>query len=316
MQILRTIDALASIREPLVFGLGVFDGVHRGHQAVLMCAKEEARKIGALSGALTFHPHPAFVLRPENVPGILTTPQEKYRLLEYLGIEIVLEVNFTHDFAAQAPEVFIQDLWKATSGGLRGLCMGRGWAFGCKRSGNVSLLTNLGKEFGFSVFEQSPVLFQGSEISSTRIRDFLANGNLPMVSACLGRDFSISGEVQEGARLARTLGFPTANLATEGRQLPPNGVYLVKVREDKHFFQGVANLGVRPTVSGDKVQRLLEVHLFDFSGELYGLELEVEFQQFLRSEQKFTSLESLRHQIAADVEQAKKILLISFREGR
>ncbi|MFM8983216.1 MAG: bifunctional riboflavin kinase/FAD synthetase [Spartobacteria bacterium] len=306
MQILRSIEDLAEIPGPVVIAAGVFDGMHLGHQAVLGEALRESKKIGATAVALTFDPHPATVLRPDAVPGLLTPTPFKLRLMERLGITHALVVTFDEAFATIEAEDFVERLCKAAKP-LAGICIGEGWAFGRQRRGNIDLLRNLGREKNFFTCEVPPVRIDGMVISSTTIRLALSEGRLADAAQFLGRDHAIAGQVQRGAALGRQIGFPTANLGTSQLELPPDGVYAVEVLVNGKIHAGVANLGIRPTVE-QKGQRLLEVHLFDFEGDLYDLELEVRLKSFLRREQHFDSVDALRKQIAHDAETAREFL--------
>ena len=209
-------------------------------------------------------------------------------------------------FAAQPPEVFIEALVRSATS-LRMICVGHNWAFGKGRAGNVALLAALGDTFGFETVEIEPVEIDGELVSSTRIRKAVEAGDFETARRFLGRDYTILGTVQPGAGRGRGIGFPTANLSAHNERFPPNGVYAVRVLMDSRWLEGVANVGVRPTV-GSALDRVLEVHIFDFSGDRYGHDLEVKFERFLRPEKKFSSIEELRTQIARDATLAREIL--------
>ena len=299
-RVLRSISELADIAGPVVIAAGVFDGFHLGHRAVIDRTIAGARAAGGTPVVATFDPHPAAVLRPGSAPPLLTSTRHKIRLLADAGIAHVLVLGFDAAFAAQPPEIFIQALADACRP-LREICVGEDWAFGKDRAGNLSLLTVLGKKLGFTATGHLPVIVDGKAVSSTAIRAAVESGALAEAARLLGREFSVLGTVIEGRRLGRTLGFPTANVRPESEQLPPNGVYAVRVLIDGKSHAGIANVGVRPTVSNEGVQRLVEVHLFDFSGDLYDCDIEVFFGRFVRPEQKFPDLDALRAQIASDV---------------
>jgi riboflavin kinase/FMN adenylyltransferase len=307
MEILRSIGELSRLRGPVVLSIGVFDGIHLGHQAVLRRALEDAKSVDGTPVALTFEPHPLRVLRPGHAPRLLTSAAHKARLIEAEGFPYLLVVPFDLDFAAQPPEVFIRGL-AAAARPLRQICVGENWAFGAKRSGNVALLRALGDELDFSVAEVGAVQMDGGTVSSTRIREAVERGDLAAARRLLGRDYTILGTVEAGARLGREIGFPTANLRAHNEQFPPDGVYAVRVALDGRTWKGVANIGYRPTVTGGDAERKLEVHLFEFTGDLYGRDLDVDFIRFLRGEQKFSGLEALKAQIASDVAQAHQVL--------
>lgn len=307
MEILRSIGELNRVRGPVILSIGVFDGIHLGHQAVLHRALTDAKSVGGTPVALTFEPHPMRVLRPGRAPRLLTSGAHKARLIEAEGFPYLLVVPFDLEFAAQPPEAFIHGL--ATAGRpLRQICVGENWAFGAKRAGNVELLRELGAGLGFSVAEVGAVQVDGATVSSTRIREAVERGDLDAARRFLGRDYTILGTVEAGARLGRTIGFPTANLRAHNEQFPPDGVYAVRVAIDGRTWNGVANIGYRPTVSTSEIERRLEVHLFDFAGDLYGRDLDVDFIRFLRGERKFDGLDALKAQIASDAAEARRLL--------
>ena len=300
----HAIAELSAIPGPLYLAIGVFDGVHLGHRAVLERTLDDARRGGGTAVAVTFDPHPIRVLRPEQAPRLLTSTLHKIRLIRALGMEHLLIVPFDLGFAATPPEEFIRAL-AAAAHPLREVCVGHAWSFGKGRAGNLALLQTLGDQLGFAEVGVQAVEIDGQIVSSTLIRHAVESGDLAKAARLLGRDYTVLGTVVEGAQLGRHLGFPTANLSAHNEQFPPNGVYAVAVRRNDHELRGVANIGVRPTVAHAGGERLLEVHLFDFSEDLYGTDLEVTFQRFLRPEQKFAGLEELKAQIARDVEAAR-----------
>jgi riboflavin kinase/FMN adenylyltransferase len=306
MKILRSIEALAEIDAPVVLAAGVFDGLHLGHQAVLRAAIDSAKHIGGVPFALTFDPHPAAILRPDKAPSLLTPLDFKLELIERLGIKHALVITFDTAFAATEAEDFILKLCH-TAPELAGICIGEGWLFGNGRRGNARLLQTLGMKNGFFTSATAPVLVDGEVVSSTRIREALASGNLPVAARLLGRDFAIRGRVTRGAGLGKKLGFPTANMVAGYQQYPTNGVYTIQATWNATTYQGVGNIGLRPTVS-DAKQRILEVHLFDFSADLYDREIEVAFLNFLRPEKKFENTDALCAQIHEDVGTAREWL--------
>ena len=306
MRVLRSIDGLAEIPGPVVIAAGVFDGMHLGHRMVLETAQRESQKLAATAVALTFDPHPATVLRPDSVPGLLTPTPYKLRLMERMGFTHALVLTFDKDFAAMQAEDFVEQLGAAANP-LAGICIGEGWTFGNQRRGNIDLLRQLGREKNFFTCEVPPVRIDGMVISSTMIRLALSEGRLANAAQLLGRDHTIAGSVLRGAGLGRQIGFPTANLATDHLQLPPDGVYAVDVLVEGKPHPGVANLGIRPTVDQTRT-RLLEIHLFDFEGDLYGREVEVCLKHFLRPEQRFDSVDLLKIQISRDAEAAREFL--------
>lgn len=305
MQIVHSLEDCKTIADPVVLAAGVFDGVHLGHQEVLAAAREEAARCGAIPGVLTFSPHPAKILAPDRCPRSLTLPSQKMDLLAGRGMRLVIDLPFTREFAGQAADAFLQDLRSAFAGGLRGLCAGSSWSFGCNRTGTMQFLREAGPALGIIAKEVPALQLGGETVSSTRIRKALAAGDLCDASQCLGRPFTIRGVVQQGAQLGRQLGFPTANLALADQQLPPNGVYAGLARIPGGIHPAAVNLGSRPTVSSDHKLQVLEAHLLDFQGDLYGVRMDLELHKFLRAERKFDGPADLQMQIARDVEQVR-----------
>lgn len=303
MNILDGMDGLASVPGPLAIAAGVFDGVHHGHRAVLQTALDAAHQMEGSAVALTFDPHPSKILRPDRAPRLLTSTPHKIALMGDFGIQHVLVIRFDEAFATLEADEFLRRL-STSARSLRRICVGEGWKFGHERRGDGNLLRTLGPSLGFETTEVGPVSVGGSMVSSTLIRKAVESGNLDTAENLLGRRYSILGTVRQGDGLGRQLGFPTANLAAHNEQFPPDGVYAVRARTGGKFFSGVANIGVRPTVQSGG-ERLLEVHLLDFSGDLYGKDIEVGFLRFLRPEQKFPDVEALRHQIALDAAAAR-----------
>ena len=302
MKTLHSLKEMRTISKPLHLALGVFDGVHLGHQAVIREAVDAAKQAGGLVGVLTFDPHPIQVLAPKKAPRrILASIQHKEDLLADLGVDILIVISFTEEFAQQEADVFLSEMISYCPE-LKTLTMGEDWKFGRRRRGDVALLQRFGAEHGVEVKTAESIRLEGERVSSTRIRQAIRDGNLHAVDEMLGRAFSVWGTVIKGRKLGRTIGFPTANLRVYNEQLPPDGVWVVEViLEHNKIYRGAGNLGVRPTVEGENGQRQLEVHLLDFSGDLYGCEMEVEFLGFVRGEVRFDSLDELKSQILKDV---------------
>ncbi len=276
--------------------LGVFDGLHRGHQAVIEAAHGCAR-----TGLLTFDPHPVQVLAPDRAPRrILTSLAHQELILEALGVDFLCVVEFTKDFAAIPAEDFAQDL---ANTGVGRLAAGHDWTFGIGRSGDVAKLAQWLAPLPVSVVE--PVLHAGQRISSTLIRKALADDDLASAATFLGRPYSVYGEVRQGRQLGRQLGFPTANVSVTQERLPPNGVYQIEARWQGEWVKGVANVGVRPTVD-DSPRRSLEAHLFsEIVPDSYGWQVEIGFIEKIREEKKFAGIEELKAQIALDIARAR-----------
>lgn len=304
---LRGIAELGDVRGPVYLAIGVFDGVHLGHQSVLLRAMGDARAGGGTAVAVTFDPHPARILRPENAPRLLTATAHKLRLIGALGMEAVLVIPFTKEFAATEAEAFVLELHGACRP-LREICVGHEWCFGRGRAGNLEMLAKVGDRLGFDEVGVPAVRIEGELVSSTATRAAVEGGELERAARLLGREYSILGTVVRGERIGRGLGFPTANLSAHNEQYPPNGVYAVTAVWRDRALKGVANLGVRPTIGAGAGERVLEVHLLDFEGDVYGEEIEVTFRKCLRGEKKFASMEELAGQIGRDVEEARQLL--------
>jgi riboflavin kinase/FMN adenylyltransferase len=308
MNVLRSISDLPALPGPLFLAIGVFDGVHLGHQAVISTSARHARDAEGTPVVLTFDPHPAKVLRPDDAPHLLTATQHKISLIRDLGVVHLLVLHFDRQFAATAPEEFVRQL-VTNSRPLREICVGHEWSFGKGRAGNLTLLKRLGTTCNFDVVGVPAVTLNGEVVSSTAIRRAVEEGNLVKATQMLGREYTILGTVKAGEKLGRKLGFPTANLSAHSEQFPPNGVYVAEARLAGELYRGVANLGYRPTVSAGKTERLLELHLFDLNKDIYGDEVEVRFLRYLRPEQKFENVDALAAQIARDVQSARESLV-------
>ena len=306
MDILRSSPELSRLPGPLFLAIGVFDGVHRGHQAVISTSANHAESVNGTPVVVTFDPHPMRVLRPENAPHLLTATQHKIALIRDLGVTHLLVINFDKNFAATEPEDFVQQL-VTYSRPLREICVGHEWSFGKGRRGNLDLLKKLGAQSSFNVVGIPPVKVNGAVVSSTAIRQSVESGDLEKAAEMLGRTYTILGTVVRGDNLGKKIGFPTANLSAHSEQFPPNGVYCAEAILDDAKFPGVINLGYRPTVSSEKAERVLEIHLFDFDRDIYGKDLEVRFVRYLRSEKKFENVDALVHQIELDVQQAREL---------
>ena len=299
------LDELPGLGVPLHLALGVFDGVHVGHQAVIARAVAAADRCGGLAGVLTFDPHPIRVLAPDKAPKALLTPLEsKARIVAGLGVGLFVPLHFDAAMAGLEAADFFQQLAGAP---IRTLAVGEDWRFGHGRHGDVEFLRGRAAVHGFVLEAVPPVMVDGERVSSTRIRQAIRDGSLEAATRMLGRPYTMAGRVVEGRKLGRRLGFPTANVAVGEMLAPPDGVWAVRVAvAGGAALPGVANLGVRPTVDGSI--RVLEAHLFDFAGDLYGSEIEVEFVRFLRAEMRFASLDLLRGQIAEDAGAARQWL--------
>jgi len=308
MEILRSVADLEGLRGPLFLAIGVFDGVHRGHQAVISTSASHAQSVNGTPVVVTFDPHPAKVLRPKRAPHLLTATQHKIALIRNLGVAHLLVINFDRRFSATPPEDLVQQL-ATRSKPLREICVGHEWSFGKDRRGNLNLLNKLGAQLGFDVVGIQPVTVKGVVVSSTAIRQAIEAGDFDTAAEMLGRQYTILGTVTRGDGLGKKIGFPTANLSAHSEQFPPNGVYLAEAWLDGVLHHGVVNLGYRPTVSHES-NRVLEIHLFDFNRDIYGQDVEVRFVQYLRPEKKFESVDALVRQIDLDVRQARELCTV------
>ncbi|MEH0760816.1 bifunctional riboflavin kinase/FAD synthetase [Vibrio sp. 16] len=303
MELIRGIHNIKSHHSGCVLTIGNFDGVHLGHQAVLRQVSEKARELGLPATVMTFDPQPLELFAKENAPARLTRLRDKFVQLSKLDIARLLCVNFNHQFASQTADEFISDLL-VTRLGVKFLVVGDDFCFGRGREGNFAMLKEAGKKFGFEVVSTHSFCLQKLRVSSTAIREALAQDKLDAAARMLGRDYSISGRVSHGRKLGRTIGFPTANIPLKRSVSPVSGVYVVQALGlGDRPVGGVANIGNRPTVNG--VRQQLEVHLFDFHANLYGKQLEIVLLHKLRDEHKFDSFDALKQQIELDAEAAR-----------
>ena len=306
MEILRSIPELSHLPGPLFLAIGVFDGVHLGHQAVISTSAEHARVSKGTPVVVTFDPHPEKILRPEKAPHLLTATPHKIALIRTLGVRHLLIITFDRQFAATEPEDFVQWLVQHSKP-LREICVGHEWSFGKNRRGNLELLTQLGAKFDFNVVGFPPVTVNGEIVSSTTIRRAVETGDFKKAAAMLGREYTILGTVVHGDDLGKKIGFPTANLSAHSEQFPPNGVYFAEAILNGERLPGVVNLGLRPTMSSGKSDRVLEIHLLDFERDIYGKDLQLRFVRYLRPEKKFENVDALVQQIKRDVQQARDL---------
>ncbi|NOH81259.1 bifunctional riboflavin kinase/FAD synthetase [Vibrio sp. RE86] len=303
MELIRGIHNIKPHHQGCVLTIGNFDGVHLGHQEVLRQVSEQARVLGLPSTVMTFDPQPLELFAKDKAPARLTRLRDKYVQLSKLDIERLLCVNFNHQFANQSADEFISDLLVKRLG-VKFLVVGDDFCFGKGRKGNFSMLQKAGKVHGFTVVSTQSFCLQQLRVSSTAIREALAQDKLDAATEMLGRDYSISGRVSHGRKLGRTIGFPTANIPLKRCVSPVSGVYTVEALGlGGEPIGGVANIGNRPTVNG--VRQQLEVHLFDFKANLYGKQLEIVLLDKIRDEHKFESFEALKQQIELDAEAAR-----------
>ena len=286
--------------------IGMFDGVHLGHQQVIRQTIEDARQHECIAVAITFDRHPNSVVAPERNPPLIYSLSQKLRVIESLGIDTTWLIRFDQTFSEIPGEAFIRGLAR-DFGEIHSLCVGSAFTFGHKRSGNVALLNRLGQELNFIVHGLSSVSLDGKTVSSTRIREAIGAGNLDAASQMLGRTYSLASKVIGGDQLGRQLGFPTANLDPADLVIPPNGVYAAHAHVQGRLHRAVVNIGTRPTLQNPQPKLQVEAHLLDVSADLYGQEMEIAFVEKLRDEQKFSSTEALQKQIQRDIEAARRL---------
>jgi riboflavin kinase/FMN adenylyltransferase len=303
MQLVRGLHNLRPHHRGCVATIGNFDGVHRGHQAILKRLRERARELGVPSCVVIFEPQPREYFTPNSAPARLSRLRDKLELLAAEGIDRVLCLAFNQRLRGLSAAEFVEAIL-VTGLGVRHLEVGDDFRFGCDRLGDFDFLTEAGRVHGFTLEAARTVEEAGVRVSSTEVRNALAAADFALAARLLGRPFRISGRVLHGQKLARQLGWPTANVQLKRRRAPLTGVYLVSAMIEGRPWPGVANIGVRPSVAGDGRPHL-EIHLLDFAGDLYGRRLTVEFHQKLRDEQRFASLEALKSAIDADVAAAR-----------
>lgn len=305
MEIFADLQTVKYANKRLVIALGTFDGVHLGHRSIIRQAQQLAIEFAGSLAVLTFADHPLTVLNSQLAPSRITSREERRELLMAMGVEVLIELPFTMQLANLTAADFVEMLQKDVE--PLALVVGENFTFGKGASGNAVTLAALAKEKGIRTAICPLVFIDGETVSSTRLRQLLPTGNLPLINQCLGYEYFIVGQVEHGFERGRQLGFPTANLSIDGKKASlPDGVYAVKVHIGEKIFGGVANIGCNPTFG--KIKRLLEVHIFDFDEDVYGQNLQVDFVAYLRGEQKFSSPDGLIQQIEKDKQNARKIL--------
>lgn len=288
----------ANIQKPNVLTLGVFDGLHLGHQRIMQTVVERAGEIGVHATAITFDPHPRAVLHPESAPPLLQTLDQRLANFEVLGIEQAIVIPFDKEFASHPAEDFLYEIVHDRLH-AKEVYLGRGFAFGKGRGGNIDLLRRLSAELGFYADEVPEVTLRGQRISSSKIRHLLAEGRTNLARRMLGRPYGVEGVIIRGNRRGHTIGFPTANLKPHNRVIPKFGVYATATLVDGAWRRSVTNIGVRPTFEND-AEPSIETFIFDFDGDLYGDVLRVRFLHRIRDERKFNGIEELKAQIQKD----------------
>lgn len=301
-------ERFSQLEPHCVATIGKFDGVHLGHQLIIDQLQTQAEQLECPTVVILIEPHPEefFAGDSDQCPARLTVIREKLELLESLGVDYVYQLPFDQAMSELSAESYIEDIL-VNGLGVRCIIIGNDFRFGHQRRGDFAMLKEAGATFGFEVQETMPYEHNGQRISSTYIRDELANANFALVEQLLGRPYSMKGEVVRGRQLGTDLGFPTCNIKLNRRRIPLHGVYACEVRLADRYHPAAVNIGYRPTVSEDG-EALLEAHILDFDENLYGKTIEVIFRQKIRDEQKFDGLDALQKQISADVQQVREVL--------
>lgn len=306
MQVIQDAFRAGDLPRGAVVAIGNFDGIHRGQRAILERVVARAEELGRTSAVVTFDPHPLSVLRPGEGPRLLTTPATKRRLMAEVGIEVLLVVRFDRELAATPAERFVRE-FLAERLRVTEVHVGRDFSFGHRREGDLELLRRLGSELGFEARAVEEVVLRGERVSSSRIREAVAEGRVEVAWEMLGRPYAVAGVVIRGDRMGKRLGWPTINLALDSELVPADGVYAgrVSIPAFPAVFVCVTNIGTRPTVY-ENYQRVVESHILDFSTDVYGERVEVEFHKRLREERLFATVMDLSAQIRRDVETTRE----------
>lgn len=292
----------ANIQKPTVLTLGVFDGLHLGHQLIMQTVVERAKAAGAVPTAITFDPHPRAVLHPQSAPPLLQTLDQRLANLEVLGIEQVIVIPFSREFASIPAEEFLSGIVHDRLHSKE-VYLGKGFAFGKERGGNIALLRKMSSELGFIADEVAEVRLRGNRISSSRIREHLSEGRVNLARRMLGRPYGVEGVIIRGNRRGHMIGFPTANLKPHNRVIPKFGVYATATLVDGSWRRSITNIGVRPTFEQD-ADPSIETYIFDLDQDLYGDVLRVRFLHRIRDERKFGGIDELKAQIEKDTRRA------------
>ncbi|MEO1888688.1 MAG: bifunctional riboflavin kinase/FAD synthetase [Cycloclasticus sp.] len=303
MKLIRHLSDVQGSFKDCVLTIGNFDGVHAGHQMVLNALIKQAKEFDLPAIVMCFEPQPIEYFRGADAPARISTARDKIEQLEQAGVDELYLIRFNHSLANMSAQQFVEMLYQQLK--VKHLIVGDDFCFGKNRQGDFDYLLKAGEAHGFTVQRSNSLLIDKERVSSTLLRDALANGQLNKAAIYLGRQFCLSGRVMHGHKRGRELGFPTANIRVKNRKSPLNGVFAVTITlESGLVYEGVANVGTRPSIEETSAV-LLEAHLFDFTGDLYGQRVKVSFYKKLRQEKKFDGLEQLKQQIALDSEQAK-----------
>lgn len=284
--------------------IGVFDGVHLGHQQVIRQTMADAVQHQAISVVVTFDRHPNAIVAPDRVPALIYPLAKKLSVIESLGVNTTYLIEFTKEFSTIAAEQFVRELARDFKN-IQSICVGSNFTFGYKRGGNVDLLRTLGRELNFQVHGLASVALDGQTVSSTRVREMIRVGDLDLANQMLGRTYALCGRIVRGDGIGRKIGFPTANIDVTGLVLPPTGVYAVRAAVSGKVYGAALNIGYRPTLASPTPKLQVEAHLLGFNEDIYGETMELTFVRKLRDEQKFASTNALHDQIARDIDAAR-----------
>lgn len=292
----------ANILRPTCLTLGVFDGLHLGHQAIMKTVVERANATDTTPTVITFDPHPRSVLSPENAPPLLQTLDQRLAAFEFLGIKQTIVIRFDQEFAAIDANEFLRETVHERLQ-AKEVYLGKGFAFGKSRAGNIELLRNISNDLGFYADEVPEVQLRGNRISSSKIRQYLQEGKVNLARRMLGRPYGVEGQIVRGFQRGRTIGFPTANLKPKNRVVPKYGVYATATLIDDIWRRSITNVGVRPTFENES-EPSVETYIFDFDRDLYGDSLRLRFLHRIRDERKFNGIDELKSQIKRDTDVA------------
>jgi riboflavin kinase/FMN adenylyltransferase len=306
MNVIHTTAEMEAGARPVCLAIGVFDGVHLGHQQVIRQSVGDAAQHEGLCVVITFDRHPAAVLAPARVPPLIYPPAKKMRAIAALGPDTACVIHFDKAFSEISGEEFIRGLARDCRK-IQSLSVGRAFTFGRGRSGNAGLLNALGKELNFAVHALAEVSLDGQPVSSTRVRAAVRAGRFALAGQMLGRPYTLCGQIIKGNGVGRQMGVPTANLDAAGLVKPPSGVYAARAFVGGRSHAAAVNIGCRPTVASTAPQIQVEAHLLDFDGDIYGEELELAFLKKLRNEKKFSTPAVLREQIGRDIARAREL---------
>jgi riboflavin kinase/FMN adenylyltransferase len=306
MKVIADAASLQPGPRPVCAAIGVFDGVHLGHQRVLRQTLCEAARLEGLSVVVTFDRHPNAVVAPARVPPWIYPPARNLEVIASPGVEAAYVIRFDKEFSQIPGAPFVRALARDFRQ-IKSICVGDGFMFGAGRSGNAALLQKLGGQLGFTLHALRDVELEGQSVSSTRIRDAVRAGEFALAGRMLGRPYALCGAVIKGGELGRKLGFPTANLDVTGLVIPPCGVYAAEAQVGGAHYRAAVNIGHRPTVRSADPQLHVEAHLIDFDGDIYGQALELAFLKKLREEKKFPTAQALSAQIADDIKKARNL---------